>query len=141
MRPSLDAFFHPRAVAVVGASHDPSKVGGSVLANLRAGGFTGRIVAVNAARASVQGLPAKRSLLEVEAPVDLAVVAVPAACVQTVLEQCVARSIPAAIVITGQPSERGRQAAADVGATGYLAKPFSAAALTDLVRQTLGRPV
>ncbi|HUF92051.1 MAG TPA: response regulator [Candidatus Limnocylindria bacterium] len=42
------------------------------------------------------------------------------------------------IVITGQPSERGRQAAADVGATGYLAKPFSAAALTELVRRTLG---
>ena len=51
-----------------------------------------------------------------------------------------AKRIPS-IVITGQPSERGRQAAADVGATGYLAKPFSAAALTDLVRQTLGRPV
>ena len=45
------------------------------------------------------------------------------------------------IIITALPSERGRQAAADAGATGYLAKPFSAAALTDLVRQTLGRPV
>jgi DNA-binding response OmpR family regulator len=44
------------------------------------------------------------------------------------------------IVITGQPSERGRRTAADAGATGYLAKPFSAAALTDLVRQTLGVP-
>ena len=54
--------------------------------------------------------------------------------------QCRAKRIPS-IVITGQPSERGRQAAADVGATGYLAKPFSAAALTDLVRQTLGRTV
>src|SRR5688500_9722784 len=42
------------------------------------------------------------------------------------------------IAITGQPSESGRQAAADLGAAGYLAKPFSAAALTDLVRQTLG---
>ena len=51
-----------------------------------------------------------------------------------------AKPIPS-IIITGQPSEHGRQAAADVGATGYLAKPFSAAALTDLVRQTLGRPV
>lgn len=54
--------------------------------------------------------------------------------------QCRAKRIPS-IVITGQPSERGRQAAADVGAAGYLAKPFSAAALTDLVRQTLGRTV
>ena len=107
MSSSLDAFFHPRAVAVVGASHDPSKVGGSVLANLRAGGFTGRIVAVNAARATVQGLPARRSLLEVEEPIDLAVVAVPAAGVQTVLEQCVARSIPAAIVISAGFRESG----------------------------------
>jgi acyl-CoA synthetase (NDP forming) len=109
VRPSLDAFFHPRAVAVVGASHDPSKVGGSVLANLRAGGFTGRIAAVNAARASVQGLPAKRSLLEVEELVDLVVVAVPAACVQTVLEQCVTRSIPAVIVISAGFRESGAE--------------------------------
>ncbi len=48
-----------------------------------------------------------------------------------------AKPIPS-IVITGQPSERGRQAAAHVGATGYLAKPFSVAAFTELVRQTLG---
>ncbi|MEX2148026.1 MAG: acetate--CoA ligase family protein [Candidatus Rokuibacteriota bacterium] len=109
MRRSLDAFFRPRSVAVVGASHDPSKVGGSVLANLRAGGFDGRIVAVNATRASVQGLAARRSLLEVEEPVDLAVVAVPAAGVQTVLEQCVARGIPAAIVISAGFREAGAE--------------------------------
>jgi DNA-binding NtrC family response regulator len=44
------------------------------------------------------------------------------------------------IVITGQPSERGRQAAALLGAAGYLPKPFSAAAFTELVRRTLGPP-
>ena len=40
---SLAAFFDPRAVAVVGASRDPAKVGGSVIANLRAAGFPGRV--------------------------------------------------------------------------------------------------
>jgi acetyl coenzyme A synthetase (ADP forming)-like protein len=106
---SLDAFFNPRAVAVVGASHDPSKVGGSVLANLRAGGFTGRIVAVNAARPSVQGMTTKPSLLHVEESIDLAVVAVPAGAVQTVLQHCVARGIRAAIVISAGFREAGAE--------------------------------
>jgi acyl-CoA synthetase (NDP forming) len=53
---ALAAFFDPRAVAVVGASGDPSKVGGSVLANLRAGGFAGRVVPVNRSRPEVQGM-------------------------------------------------------------------------------------
>ena len=62
-RPGLEAFFEPRAVAVIGASGDPAKVGGSVLANLKAAGFPGRLVPVNAARTVVQGLPAVPSIL------------------------------------------------------------------------------
>ncbi len=58
MSRSLAALFAPCAVAVVGAAADPSKVGGSVLAGFRAGGFAGRIVPVNRARAEVQGLAA-----------------------------------------------------------------------------------
>ena len=61
-RPPLTPFFETRSVAVVGASADPSKVGGSVLANLRAAGFPGPIVPVNATRKVVQGLPAIPSL-------------------------------------------------------------------------------
>ena len=38
---SLDAFFEPRGVAVIGASRDPSKVGGSVLANLQSAAMAG----------------------------------------------------------------------------------------------------
>ena len=68
---SLDAFFEPRGVAVIGASRDPSKVGGSVLANLRSAGYGGRVVPVNSRGETVQGLPAARSLLEVSEPVDL----------------------------------------------------------------------
>jgi acyl-CoA synthetase (NDP forming) len=106
-RPGLAAFFEPRAVAVVGASSDPAKVGGSVLANLRAAGFPGRIVAVNAARAVVQGQPAVPSLLDADGPIDLAVIAVPAAGVLRVLEQCAARGVPAAVVISAGFRETG----------------------------------
>jgi acetyltransferase len=99
-RRSLAPFFDPRSVAVVGASRDPGKVGGSVLANLRSAGFEGRIVAVNARAATVQGLPAAPSLLAVEEPIDLAVIAVPAPQVLPVLRDCVARGVPAAVVIS-----------------------------------------
>ena len=67
-RGGLAPFFAPRSVAVVGASRDPSKVGGSVLANLRAGGFEGRIWPVNPKSAVVQGLPAVPSVLAIDGP-------------------------------------------------------------------------
>src|SRR5688572_8956622 len=107
IRPSLAAFLDPRAVAVVGASADPSKVGGSVLANLRAGGFAGRIVPVNCARDRVQGLVAVSSLRDAPGPIDLAVVAVPADAVRAVLEDCVATGVPGAVVISAGFREAG----------------------------------
>ena len=55
---ALTPFFAPRGVAVVGASRDPAKVGGSVLANLRGAGFEGRVWPVNPRADIVQGLPA-----------------------------------------------------------------------------------
>jgi acetyltransferase len=106
-RPGLGPFFAPRAVAVIGASADPSKVGGSVLANLRAGGFPGGLVAVNARRPVVQGLPAVPSILDVADPIDLAVVAVPAPAVLSTLKQCVTKGVPAAVVISAGFREAG----------------------------------
>jgi acetyltransferase len=97
---ALRAFFDARAVAVIGASADPSKVGGSVLANLVAGGFTGRLVPVNARRAMVQGLPAVPTILDAD-PVDLAVLAVPAPAVLPALRQCAAHGVRGAVVLSG----------------------------------------
>jgi acyl-CoA synthetase (NDP forming) len=111
VRRPLDAFFAPRSVAVIGASRDPAKVGGSVLANLRSAGFAGRIVPVNARGGLVQGLPSIRSMLEVEDLVDLAVVAVPASAVQTALADCVARGVGGAVVISAGFRESGPEGA------------------------------
>ncbi len=109
MKGSLTALFEPRSVAVIGASRDPSKVGGSVLANLRAAGFEGRVVPVNAAADIVQGLAAAPSLLAVDGPIDLAVVAVPAPAVLPTLKECAAKSVGAAVVITAGFRESGAE--------------------------------
>jgi acetyltransferase len=104
---SLAPLFAPRSVAVVGASRDPSKVGGSVLANLRAAGFEGRVVPINARADAVQGLPAAPSLLAVAGEIDLAVVAVPAAAVLPALKECAAKGVGAAVVISAGFREAG----------------------------------
>ena len=101
------AFLAPRSVAVVGASRDPSKVGGSVLANLRAAGFPGRVVPINPRAGSIQGLRSLPSVLALEEPVDLAVIAVPAADVLPALEACVARGVAGAIIISAGFREAG----------------------------------
>ena len=108
-RASLSALFKAKSVAVVGASRDPSKVGGSVLANLRAGGFQGRIVAVNSRGGFVQGLVASSSLLDVDGPVDVAVIAVPAPAVLAVLKDCVAKGVQGVVVITAGFRESGAE--------------------------------
>ena len=112
MDPSLTAFFEPASVAVLGASDDPSKVGGSVLANLKAGGFAGRIVPVNSRRPLVQGLPAVASIREAPGPVDMAVVAVPAPAVLAVLKDCVAHGVRGAVVLAAGFREAGGEGAA-----------------------------
>jgi acetyl coenzyme A synthetase (ADP forming)-like protein len=103
----IGAFFAPTAVAVVGASRDPAKVGGSVLSNLRAAGFDGRIVPVNARGRIVQGLVAAPSISAIDEPVDLAVLAVPASDVLPTLDACVTKRIRGAVVITAGFRESG----------------------------------
>jgi acetyltransferase len=101
--------FDASAVAVIGASDDPAKVGGSVLANLIAGGFGGRIVPVNARRAIVQGRPAVPTIRDATDPIDVAVVAVPASSVLDVLEDCVAKGVKGAVVISAGFAEAGEE--------------------------------
>jgi acetyltransferase len=106
---SLDAFFRPSSVAVVGASVTPGSVGSILMRNLLANPFGGVVYPINPKRKAVHGVLCYPTLLEVPEPVDLAVVATPAATVPGMIEQCVARGIPAAIVISAGFSELGTE--------------------------------
>jgi acetyltransferase len=103
----LSVFLDPKSVAVVGASSDPAKVGGSVLANLRAGGFPGAVLAINSRQRIVQGLPALSSVLAIDGQVDLAVIAVAAPSVLPALKDCAAKGVQGAVVITAGFREAG----------------------------------
>ena len=126
-RPDLTPLFAPRAVAVVGASQDARKWGGSLLLNLIEGGFPGPIYPVNRRGGTLRGLPAFRSVAELPEAPDLALVTVGAGQVSAVVEQCGARGIPVVLVVAAHFSEAGEEGAA---AEARLAQTAQAAGVT-----------
>ena len=110
---TLTPLLHPTSVAIIGASDDPTRIGGRPLAYSRDAGFTGRIFPVNPKRATVQGLPAFASIGAVPEPVDLAIIAVPAAAVIDTATACAAAGVKAAVVFSAgfaEMSDDGREA-------------------------------
>ena len=104
---SLNAFFEPRAVAVVGASPVRGKIGAEILHNLVDGGFTGRVVPVHPSARTIAGLTAYPRVTEIPGSIDLAIVAVPAAHVLRAVDDCIARNVRAICVISAGFSEAG----------------------------------
>ncbi|MDE0169383.1 MAG: acetate--CoA ligase family protein [bacterium] len=107
---TLDAVFNPARVAVVGASDRPGKVGTVVWRNLA--DFDGDVVPVTSSSPSVGGVPAARSLTEVEGDVDLAVLVVPARAAPTVARQAAVKGVGAVVVLAGGFAEIGDEGAA-----------------------------
>jgi acyl-CoA synthetase (NDP forming) len=104
---------HPGSVALIGASADPDKIGYAVLGNLLRADFAGPVYPVNAERASVRGVRAYASVLDIPDHVDLAVVAVPAASMDEVMDACLAKGVKALVVISsgfGEVGEHGESA-------------------------------
>ncbi len=106
---SLRPFFEPTAVAVVGAGRTRGTIGAEVLNNLVTTGFKGRVAPINPHALEVQGLPAYPRLVDVPYPIDLAVIAVPAAYVDTVLDDCIAKGVKAVVMITAGFGETGAE--------------------------------
>ncbi|GAB3001695.1 GNAT family N-acetyltransferase [Amycolatopsis acidiphila] len=104
---SVHNLLHPRSVAVIGASTDPTKVGYVVLSNLLAADFAGTVYPVNPEHRSVRGVRAYKSVLEIPDPVDLAVVAVPADQVESVLDGALAKGVKTLLIVTAGFAEAG----------------------------------
>ncbi|WP_307069704.1 bifunctional GNAT family N-acetyltransferase/acetate--CoA ligase family protein [Streptomyces sp. B3I8] len=108
---SVHRLLAPGSVAVVGVGRAPGGVGRSVLDNLRNAGFTGRLHAVNTAFAGdlkdIDGVPAHRSVREIDGPVDLAVVAVSAERVPEVVAECGEHGVQGLVVLSAGYAESG----------------------------------
>jgi acetyl coenzyme A synthetase (ADP forming)-like protein len=112
---SLEPFFTPKGVAVIGASRDPSKLSFGVLRNLTDAecGYRGPIYPINPkAQGEILGLPCYPDIAAVPDPVELAVLIIPAAAVLAAVEGCGRRGVKAVVVISGGFREAGSEGAA-----------------------------
>ena len=106
---SLDALLRPASVAVIGASNDPTRIGGRPIRYLRAAGYAGRVYPVNPRHKEVQGLAAFPHISDVPEAVDLAIVAVPAPSVVDTVEACAARGVRVAVIYSAGFAEMGAE--------------------------------
>ncbi|MGW4954611.1 bifunctional acetate--CoA ligase family protein/GNAT family N-acetyltransferase [Streptomyces parvulus] len=108
---SVQRLLQPGSVAVVGTGRTPGGVGRSVLGNIRDAGYTGRLYAVNKALATgltdLDGVPARRSVRDIEGPVDLAVVTVPAEQVPEVVTECGEHGVQGLVVVSAGYADGG----------------------------------
>jgi acyl-CoA synthetase (NDP forming) len=104
----LDAMLNPTSVAVIGGSDDPTRIGGRPIRYMKDAGFPGVIYPVNPKHDRIQGLKAYPDIGSVTGPVDLAIVAVPAAVVPRILEECAAKGVRSAVVFSAGFAESGQ---------------------------------
>jgi len=102
----LEKFFNPMSVVVIGASHNPKKLGYIVFENF-VREFSGRVYPVNPDTTPILGKIVYPSVKKIPDKIDLAVVVVPATIAQKVVHECVDKKIPSVIVISGGFSEIG----------------------------------
>ena len=104
---SVRSALFPESIAVIGASRRADSIGHQLLANIRAGGFKGRVHAVNIQARHVQGLEAHSRVSEIPDQVDLAVVAVPAESVHLVVQDCATAGVRTLLVVSAGFAESG----------------------------------
>lgn len=97
---SLEPLLRPDAIAVIGAGRRPGSVGRAILHHLHTGGFTRRLFAVNPSVTSILGVPSHPSVSALPKIPDLAVVAVPAAAVPAIAEECGKAGVRALLVVS-----------------------------------------
>ncbi len=106
--------FYPRSVAVVGASSNPSKQGYLCLSNLLEGGYQGRVYPINPTMGEAFGLKVYPSVRAVPDEVDLAVIVIPAEASVAAVEDCAAKGVKGAILVTSGFKEVGTESGAEL---------------------------
>ncbi len=105
----LDALFHPKSVAVLGAKDTVGSVGRTLLLNLTSSGFPGRIYPINPKRSEVLGLKCYPTVSSLPEEIDLAILVTPAKTIPSLVEECVQAKVKSLIIISAGFKELGPQ--------------------------------
>lgn len=106
---SLEKFFSPKSVAIVGASQQKGKVGYEILTNMMKSGYPGELYPVNKKSDEIEGLKCYPDLQSIGKVPDLVIIIIPAKFVPGIMEQCVKLGVDSVIIITAGFKEVGEE--------------------------------
>lgn len=106
---SLKPLLSPTSIAVIGASDDPTRIGGRPIRYLLNAGFKGEIFPVNPNRTTVQGVKAYAAIGDVGRPVDNAILIIPAEAAVETIRDCGKAGVKSAIVLSAGFAEVGAE--------------------------------
>jgi acyl-CoA synthetase (NDP forming) len=104
----LDALFRPASVAIIGASSDPTRIGGRPVAYSKRA-YKGAIIPVNPNQREIQGLTAYPSIKDAPGEIDQAIIAVPAKAAMQAVDECIAKGVKAAVMFSSGFAETGAE--------------------------------
>jgi acetate---CoA ligase (ADP-forming) len=105
--PDIRYLFEPRGVAVIGASASPEKISYKVVHNILSGGYQGKVYPINPKGGEILGLSMVRNMMEIQEPVDMACITIPAKLVLEAVKECAAIGVKFVSIITSGFSEIG----------------------------------
>ncbi|UCG13222.1 MAG: acetate--CoA ligase family protein [Deltaproteobacteria bacterium] len=120
----LDAILRPESLAVIGASTSPDKLGHEILKNILDGGYQGKVFPINPKADAILGLPCHANIKDVQDPIDLAVLIIPARFVPQAVQDCGEKGVKGAVIITGGFSESGAEGEELQQQTAEIARNF-----------------
>jgi acyl-CoA synthetase (NDP forming) len=110
----LGAMLSPKSVAIIGAAPQGQGLRGRIVEIMRAHPYAGKVYPVSRTHREIQGLAAFPSIGDVPAPVDLAVLIIPAKFVAEELERCGKAGVKSAVVISSGFAEEPGEAGANM---------------------------
>ena len=105
MKDTWSTLFEPESVAVIGASATTGKPGNTVITNILANGYEGKVHLVNPKGGEILGMPVTSSIDDLPVGIDHAIIVVPAAATTDAVKQCAARGIKTFVLAAGGYSE------------------------------------
>ena len=105
--PDIKDLFEPKSLAVIGAARDENKIGYKILKNILTGGYRGKVYPVNPQGGEILGLKSYRTVEEVNEPVDVASIVIPAKFVYEAVQNCAKKGVKYLTIISSGFSEIG----------------------------------
>jgi len=106
----MNGMLQPKSVAVIGASAAKGKIGHTVMVNLQESKYEGKIYPINPKEDQILGINCFASVLDVDGPIDAAIITVPAKFVSNIVDECGKKGVKGLLVITSGFSEVGDEA-------------------------------